>query len=287
MSQLQESTINHRREKAMGNQTGDFIWYELQCSDADAAARFYGEVVGWQVMDSGDPALNYRILTMPDIDTGAPNSVGGLLQLDAAMCASGARSVWLGYIHVEDVDAKLAALTKAGARVHMPATDIPNVGRIAMVADPQGAPFYIMRPTPPADKPDATSLAFAYDKPRPGHCAWNELVTPDQSAAWRFYGEHFGWQKDGAMDMGPMGAYEFVRHGGVIGAFAPTAAAPDLPGWAYYFRVPDIDSAVQRIASAGGTLLHGPHEIPGGDFIVQGTDPQGALFSLVGARHAA
>jgi predicted enzyme related to lactoylglutathione lyase len=268
----------------MSNKTGDFIWYELLCDDADAAARFYGEVIGWQVAAGGNPALDYRILQMPDIDTGEPHGVGGLLQLDDAMRAGGARPVWLGYIHVEDVDASLAALQNAGATVQMPAQDIPGVGRIAMVADPHGAPFYIMRPIPPADKPDATSLAFAWDKPRPGHCAWNELVTPDQAAAWRFYGEQFGWEKESEMDMGPLGSYQFVRHGGVIGAFAPTVAAPALPGWAYYFRVPDIDSAIQRVRSAGGVLLHDPQEIPGGEFVVQGTDPQGALFSLVGAR---
>jgi predicted enzyme related to lactoylglutathione lyase len=268
----------------MSNKTGDFVWYELLCNDADAAARFYREVIGWQVMDSGNPTLDYRILQMPDIDGGEPNGVGGLLQLDDAMHAGGATPVWLGYIHVEDVDATLAALTKAGASVQMPAADIPDVGRIAMVADPQGAPFYIMRPIPPADQPDATSLAFAYDKPRPGHCAWNELATPDQPGAWRFYGEHFGWEKEGEMDMGPMGTYEFVCHGGVIGAFTPCSSDPQQQGWSYYFRVPDIDSAITRIATAGGELLHGPHEIPGGDFIVHGRDPQGAAFALVGAR---
>ncbi len=115
----------------MSNKTGDFIWYELLCDDADAAARFYGEVIGWQVADSGNPALDYRILSMPDIDTGEPNSVGGLLQLDEEMRAGGARPVWLGYIHVEDVDASLVALTKAGATVQMPAMDVPNVGRPA------------------------------------------------------------------------------------------------------------------------------------------------------------
>jgi predicted enzyme related to lactoylglutathione lyase len=275
----------------MSNKTGDFIWYELLCDDADAAARFYRDVIGWQVADSGNSSLDYRILSMPDIDTGEPNGVGGLLQLDDAMRAGGARPLWLGYIHVEDVDASLGALKKAGATVQMPASDIPGVGRIAMVADPHGAPFYIMRPIPPADQPpnqpDQTSLAFAWDKPRPGHCAWNELATPDQNAAWRFYGGHFGWEKESEMDMGPMGSYQFVRHGGVIGAFTPCSSDPEQKGWSYYFRVPDIDSAMQRITGAGGTVNHGPHEIPGGDFIVHGSDPQGAAFALVGARGTA
>ena len=75
------------------NQTGDFIWYELLCNDADAAARFYGKVIGWQVEDSGQKDIDYRILRMPDIDTGEPNGVGGLLQLDADMRAGGARPV--------------------------------------------------------------------------------------------------------------------------------------------------------------------------------------------------
>src|SRR5690625_7310585 len=76
----------------------------------------------------------------------------------------------------------------------MPPLDIPDVGRLAMVTDPQGAVFYVMR-----GFSNQISLAFAADKPRVGHCAWNELSTTDPEAAKAFYFREFGWTKDGEM----------------------------------------------------------------------------------------
>lgn len=148
-----------------------------------------------------------------------------------------------------------------------------------MVADPEGAPFYIMK-----GNGEGTSLAFASDRPRPGHCAWNELSASDPKAALEFYGSQFGWVKDGEMDMGPMGAYEFLRHGGLIGAIMRKPAEAPAPVWTYYFRVADIDRAAERIRAGGGRIVHGPDEIPGGDFTISAIDPQNAPFALVGGR---
>ncbi|MHA6493148.1 VOC family protein [Pseudomonas borbori] len=261
----------------MSNKHGDFIWYELLTSDADRAQRFYSDVLGWQVEDSGQPGMDYRILMAPDAQTGAAIAVGGLMQITDEMASGGARPVWLGYIAVDDVDASLAKAVAAGSTELMPATDIPNVGRIAFFTDPQGVPIYIMRGL--SDEP---SLAFAFDKPRVGHCAWNELSTPDPAAALQFYSAQFGWAKDGEMDMGEMGAYEFLRHGGVFGAMMPKPADMPVALWSYYFRVANIDEAVDTVAAAGGQVVFGPSEIPGGEFIIHGIDPTGAMFALVG-----
>jgi predicted enzyme related to lactoylglutathione lyase len=257
----------------MANRQGDFIWYELLTGDADAAQAFYASVVGWTVTNSGQPGMDYRILNAGE------HSIGGLMGITPDMAAHGARPTWLGYIAVDDVDATVTAVGASGGGVMMPAMDIPDVGRIAMVTDPQGVPFYVMRPAGEGD-----SLAFAYDIPREGHCAWNELVTSDQAAAWAFYGDHFGWSKDGEMDMGPMGSYDFIRHGGVIGAIMKGTPEMGPPHWNQYFRVPDIDVAVKAVAAGGGSVVNGPMEIPGGEFALNGIDPQGAHFGLVGKR---
>ncbi|HEX7872054.1 MAG TPA: VOC family protein [Sphingobium sp.] len=263
----------------MANSHGDYIWYELLTSDADAATAFYAKVVGWSTVDSGQPGMDYRILNMGE------NSVGGLMAITPDMASHGARPTWLGYVSVDDVDKAVESIEHGGGSVTMPAMDIPNVGRIAMVADPQGAPFYVMKP-----QGEGESLAFSYDKPRVGHCAWNELTTSDQKAAWHFYGTRFGWTKEGEMDMGPMGTYDFIRHssptGGMIGAIMTGTAEMGPPHWTQYFRVPDIDAAKAVIEGNGGTIVHGPNEIPGGDFAMNAIDPQGAHFGLVGARKA-
>jgi uncharacterized protein len=265
----------------MTNQQGDFIWYELLTADADAAADFYGKVIGWSSQSSGMPDMDYRFFSSGD---GSDNKdgVGGFMAITPDMAAGGARPCWLGYIATDDVDASVAALTARGGTVLMPAMDLEGVGRMAMVADPQGAVFYVMK-----GASDETSHSFAALEPKVGHCAWNELSTTDPEGAKAFYGALFGWTKDGELDMGPMGKYEFLKVSG--GRFALGAVMPKMPempvsAWSFYFRVPDIDAAVAAISAGGGSVINGPMEIPGGDFSLNGIDPQGAHFGLVGAR---
>lgn len=252
---------------------GDFVWYELLTSDADAAAKFYGEILGWNVSASGMEGMDYRIIHV------GPNPIGGMMTITEEMASHGARPAWLGYLTVANADDTVAGIEQRGGKVLMGAMDLPNVGRIAMVADPQGAPFYIMQPAF-----HGKSLAFADDTKRAGHCAWNELVTPDQAGAWKFYGELFGWAKEGDMDMGPMGRYEFIRHGAMLGAMMRGTPEMGPPHWSQYFRVHDVDRAKAQIEAGGGQVVHGPHEIPGGDFAMNCVDPQGAHFGLVGGR---
>jgi predicted enzyme related to lactoylglutathione lyase len=260
-------------EKPTSNKPGDYIWYELLTSDAEAAQKFYADVLGWRFTDSGQPQMDSRIIHA------GPHAVGGFMPITSDMAAHGARPAWLGYIAVEDVDASVSRIEARAGRVLMPAMDVPMVGRIAMVADPHGAPFYVMRPTG-----EGKSLAFTDDCPRPGHCAWNELLTPDQSASWAFYGELFGWRQEGEMDMGQMGAYQFIRHGAMIGAMMPVTPEMGPPRWNQYFRVGNIDTAKAAVEAGGGRIAHGPNEIPGGDFAMNCIDPQGASFGLVGGR---
>lgn len=263
----------------MANAHGDFIWYELLTSDADAAGDFYGKVVGWTSTSSGQPGMDYRFFSSGD---GSDNKdgVGGYMAITPEMAAGGAQPCWLGYIGVDDVDASVASITKKGGTVQMPAMDLEGVGRMAMVSDPQGAPFYVMR-----GASDETSYSFASETPKDGHCAWNELSTTDTTTAVDFYATQFGWRQEGDMDMGPMGKYLFLHHGpGMIGAIMPKMPQMPVSAWTYYFRVPDIDKAVESIKANGGTILQGPIEIPGGDFSMNALDPQGAAFALVGAR---
>jgi len=265
----------------MANPLGSFIWYELMTSDPDGAAAFYGAVVGWSIAAHGDTSapggVDYRMIGR----TGGGNA-GGVLALTADIIAGGARPGWLGYIYTPDVDAAIAAITADGGTVHMAARDLP-VGRIAMVADPQGAPFYIMAPIPPEGREDMESDAFSVTDAQ--HVRWNELATSDPDAAIAFYTRHFGWGQDGAMDMGALGQYRFIQRGEtMIGAVMPLMEGMTAPMWTFYVGVDDIDRAHAAVTANGGRLLNGPHEIPGGEFSANGIDPQGAAFGLVGPR---
>lgn len=267
----------------MANPPGSFIWYELLTTDIAAAADFYEKVAGIAISREAMPGpIDYRMISAPDGE-----HVGGAMQLTAEMQSGGAMPGWFGYISVPDVDAAAAQAAAAGATVQMPPTDIPQAGRIAMIADPQGAPVYIMTPTPPPGEEGTDSLC--YDPEKIGHIAWNELHARDQAAAMAFYAGQFGWEKSDALDMGPMGTYQMFKAGGTARAIGAMMTSPNMPHplWLYYFTVPDIDAALEATTANGGGVLYGPGEIPGGSYIVQGTDPQGAMFAVVGPRTAA
>jgi len=198
------------------------------------------------------------------------------------MIAGGAFPLWIPYLHVADVDAALAAIIADGGAVQMPAFDIP-VGRIAMVTDPHGVPFYIMDPIPPASDPDASSDVFAPDQVQ--RVGWNELASPDLETSKAFYARHFGFAFNHSMPMGPLGDYWFIDHGGVaLGGIMPRQDDRQPSAWLMYFRVPAIAAAQAAVEAGGGQVLTGPMEVPGGDWIIVATDPQGAAFGLVGAK---
>lgn len=266
----------------MADAAGSFIWYELLTGDPAGSKRFYDSVVGWDIEpESAMPGMDYRMIRRSD-----GGNAGGVMAMDEAMRANGARPVWLGYIAVDDVDATVAAVQQDGGTVMMPPWDVPSVGRMAMVTDPQGAPFYVMRPTPPADRPDAASDVFSVDQPQ--HVRWNELASSDADAAIPFYTRHFGWTQQGEMPMGELGSYRFIQHGSTgIGAVMRKMPHVPVGGWTFYIGVDDIDRALGAVTSGGGQVLHGPQEIPGGEYSLNAVDPQGATFGLVGPRKGA
>ncbi len=264
----------------MANLHGDFIWYELLTHDADAAADFYAKVVGWSSSPSGQPGMDYRFFSSAD-GSNMADGVGGFMAITPEMAEHGARPAWIGYLAVDDVDASVAAIVAAGGAELMPAMTLDGVGRMAMVVDPSGAPFYVMR-----GASDEASHSFAAAEPKVGHGAWNELASSDPTVAKAFYTSQFGWVQDGDMDMGPLGQYEFLWSSGkrfLQGAVM--RAVNDEPShWLFYFRVADIDAAHRAATAAGGSIYQEPQEIPGGDFSLIAQDPDGAHFGLVGAR---
>ena len=260
----------------MPNPSGSFIWYELMTTDHAGAKAFYDQVIGWNIAeDSVAPGVEYRMINRSD-----GKMAGGVLTLTDEMRAGGARPMWIGYVSSPDVDGTVAQVQAKGGEVQMAPWDQPGVGRLAMVTDPQGNPLYLMDPIPPEGQPDAVSDVFSVDGEQ--RVGWNELTTPDPDAARQYYGELFGWTSEEFMPMGEMGEYRFFQHHGVpIGAVCRPGPGGSQ-GWRYYFRVPSIARAVEAVNAGGGTVSMGPHEVPGGDHIIIGNDPQGAEFALVG-----
>jgi predicted enzyme related to lactoylglutathione lyase len=256
----------------MASQEGNFVWYELMTNDPAAAEAFYKKVNGWTTEVFGGPDSKYTILNAGGV------GIGGLMELPEEARKNGARPAWVGYVHVEDVDAKADEVKKKGGAVHRAPDDIPGVGRFAVVADPQGAAFLLFKN---AGGPDRPAVAPG----TPGHVGWHELHATERESAFAFYAGLFGWTKGEAHDMGPVGVYQLFATGGLpVGGMMTKMEGMPRPFWLYYFNVDSIDAAVGRVTDAGGKVMNGPQQVPGGIWIAQCTDSQGAMFALVGPR---
>ena len=258
---------------------GKPCWYELCTSDGSlgAAEEFYGKILGWTFKDSGMPDFTYHLATA------GGDMVAGLMNMPPDVKAMGMPPFWMIYFAVDDADKAAADVKAVGGKVYKEPADIPGTGRFAVLADPQGAGFGVLQPEP---MPGGGEGGHAFDQQKQGHGNWQELMSTDPEAAWRFYAGLFGWSKGQAMPMGEMGTYQLFQHDGTdIGGMMGLGNSP-VPAWLPYFGVNGLDPAIERIKAAGGKLAHGPTEVPGGAFIAVAQDPQGAWFALVGPKAA-
>jgi len=246
---------------------GRFCWHELLTSDPEGAQAFYKDVIGWSTQaweGGGEPYTMWMT---------SETAVGGVMRLPPPAVEAGAPPHWVTYVAVSDADGVIERTTSKGGTLVWGPEDIPEIGRVAFLADPQGAHFAIHQPageTPGHDGPA-----------RVGEMSWHELATLGWEAAWDFYSDLFGWEKTEAMDMGEMGTYQmFGRGAQPLGGMFDKPPQVPVPNWLPYVRVSDIAAAVLRVKEAGGQLLNGPMEVPGGDLVAQCADPQGAMFAL-------
>ena len=251
---------------------GTFIWYDVMTTDTKAAAKFYGDVIGWTAQEH--PMQDGGTYT---VFSKGPTMVAGLMAIPEPMRAQGVPPCWSGYVASDDVDKDAARIKAAGGAIPREPTDIPNVGRFAVASDPGGAAFMLFKPnTTETPKPVAPMT--------PGHVGWHELIAGNLEREFGFYSRLFGWTKDRAHDMGPMGSYQtFATGGAPVGGMMKTCAQVPHPGWNYYIAVDSVAAAADRAFTRGGKILNGPMEVPGGAWIVQARDPQGAAFAMVSA----
>jgi uncharacterized protein len=245
----------------------NFFWYDLMTPDLEKAANYYCDVVGWGIQASGAPGMGYRLFTIDDI------GVAGLMTVPDGVKVS--PPVWSGYIAVDDVDLGAKDIERAGGQVHRGPFEVPDIIRMAVVSDPQGAMFLVAKGLK-ANRPPMPPVGTS------GTVGWHELYAGDGPRAMDFYEKLFGWKRGDALDMGPMGIYQLFSLGDEpIGGIMTKPPHIPHPVWNYYINVNSISSAVDRATAGGGNILHGPVQVPGGKWIVQGKDPQGAHFSLV------
>jgi predicted enzyme related to lactoylglutathione lyase len=248
---------------------GRFVWYELLTSDPDAAVPFYTKLIGWDTSKWEGMEQPYTMWMNGE------TPVGGVMQLPEDAVKAGAPPHWLAYVSAPNMDDITKQVSSLGGVVHH-VMEIPTVGKIAILADPQGAVFAGY--TPAGDMPGGEG------PPEPGQFSWHELLADDHEAAFEFYSAVFGWERTDAFDMGEMGMYQMY---GLPGTGIPLGGmlnkpkeVPAPPHWLLYTMVDNVDARAEQVKEMGGQVLNGPMEVPGGDRVVQCMDVQGAVFAL-------
>jgi predicted enzyme related to lactoylglutathione lyase len=248
---------------------GRFVWEELMTTDLASAAAFYGKVGGLKTAKAPfDP--NYTMFQ------GSNGNMGGLMLLPDEARAMGTPPCWISYIGTTNTDDAARQIASLGGTVHKQPWTIADGGRIAIVADPQGAVFALYANPKATDAPPAPKL---------GHASWHELATSDFAGAFAFYQSVFGWHVVNDMDMGPgMGTYRLFAPQGMTEAFGgmytKPAQQPGPPAWLPYIKVANVKAATDAAKKLGATIFHGPAEVPGGGWITMAADPQGAAFAV-------
>ena len=236
---------------------GRFIWHDHGSGDPDAARRFYADLLGWdfEIWQAGE--WDYPMIKVDD------TTHGGF-----GPAQEGAPPHWLGHVLVDDVDAAVGRVEAAGGTIVSPAMDIPEVGRFAVVADPQGAVFSLY-----ASKGDP--------QPSEGVFVWDELMTTDVEAAKRFYGEVVGWESRD-QDMGPGGVYTLFSSGGVdrAGCFPLPEEGQVPPSWMTYIGTADVDATAAKAKELGAEIKKEPLDVPTVGRLAILADPQGAVVGL-------
>ncbi len=243
---------------------GRFIWHELLCTDVNAAAAFYTQILPWKAQPFS-PGSPYWIFKSQD-----GRSVAGAMRLSDEARSAGTGAHWRGYIGAADVDAIAGQAVGLGARIQQPVQDVPGVGRVALLSDPEGAIFGLFCPSD-----------GAMNAPASPSFTWNELAVRNREAGLAFYQRLFGWQLRAPMDMG--GGFQYQTFGldqDFGGAYTIPADRAMPPSWCTYAASSSADDTAKKVVAAGGQVMHGPTDVPGGGRIVQFFDAQRALFAV-------
>lgn len=247
---------------------GRFVWHDLMSTAPDADLAFLKTVIGWTVDDRDmGPMGTYHMLMAGDA------GVGGVVGMGPE--EEGLPPHWIGYVVVSDLDATLAAVAAAGGKVVVPAFDIADVGRAAVVVDPHGAAFSPLEPATADDMLPQSPMG-------PGRFCWWELVTRDPAAAQAFYGQVIGWGAH-AIDMGGRTYWLWtngddpMNPGGLM-AHPDGGAGP--ASWLYYTLVADVDASTARVPGLGGRVLSEPMDVPGQGRMSVIALPSGAALAL-------
>ena len=246
---------------------GKLIFVQLVTPDLAAAKQFYGGLLGWTFRDFQADGTRYAEAYLD----GQP--VAGLVHKE--LPAGGKRQpAWLGFFAAADVDAAKKVALQNGAKELFGPHNIPDRGREAVFADPQGAVFAVLS-SGSGDPPDVLAA--------PGAWIWSSLITsgPDADAA--FYQKLFGYEVF-ELPANPGTEHLLLASDDYARASVnslPTNRPKAHPHWLNYLRVEDADQMTAKVLALGGRVLVETHADRHGGKVSVVADPQGAPFGLL------
>jgi predicted enzyme related to lactoylglutathione lyase len=243
---------------------GTISWTDLETTDQDGAKVFYGGLFGWEYEDM--PVGEGAAYSMAKRGERTAAAMSGQRAGDAE---KGTPPHWNLYVTVEDVDATAGKVAEAGGQVFAPPFDVFDAGRMAVVADPSGAPLCLWQP--------GTSIGAEVVN-EPGAFTWADLATTDAPAAQAFYTALLGWRFEAMSEVPPY----WVIFNGERSQGGMTVPPPGVPSnWFPYFAVEDVEATAQAAQEAGATPFLGPIDVPNGGRFTLIRDPQGAPFAIL------
>ncbi len=242
-------------------------WVELSSPDTDAAARFYGELMGWSATEPGSAETGgYRMFQQDG------KNVAGLM----GHMGEGQPTAWATYVSVDDAEETAAKAKAAGGTVVVEPMDVMDIGRMALFADPTGAVCGVWQPK---------TFTGADLVNEPGSLCWNEVLTRDADANKVFYPAVFGWVAgrpsfEGAPETYTVWELDGKPVGGMMQMTDPYFPAELPPHWGVCFAVADCDGTVAKARALGATVTNEPMDMPIGRFAGL-VDLQGASFTVM------
>lgn len=244
---------------------GLFSWVDLTTTDTEAAKAFYTGLFGWEAVDM--PTDVGTVYTMLQIDG---KNVAGLGPMPPNM-PEGTPAYWASYVKHDDVDSIMDKVTAAGGQVVMPAMDVMEEGRMAIMQDPAGAMLGVWQPK---------NHIGAQLVNMPNALVWNELQTKDLSAAKDFYVEIFGWGTH-TMDNGYVTVAQDERMQAGMMQIGDDWPEGTPSNWQVYFMTDDVEAMAKKVTDLGGAVMVPPTSAGEmGRFIVV-ADPQGGVFTIM------
>lgn len=242
---------------------GTPCWADLAVPDVPAAGAFYGAVLGWSFVDTGEQFGHY---TVAQTGGRAAAAIGPVLQ-------EGQPSAWTVYLASEDADATAKLIDDNGGTVLVEPMDIPGNGRMCVALDATGGAFGVWQ----ADG----MLGFEIAN-EPGSVVWTDARLTDPVVGTAFYAAVFGYAYEPVA--GEPADYATFSVGGEVagGMGGMLGAPPGVPShWLTYFSVGDVDAAVAAAQAGGGAVVVPAEDSPFGRMTVL-TDPFGAVLALHG-----